>query len=200
MVRDDLQLDPRQQRTRARLDEAVLGLAAESPVEELTMTAVARAAQVHRSTVHEHGASPGDLLRRALLGELDALRAGLLEDPDRDTDEAMAQVTGRVLEHVRTHAAIYRRGLTSISGDGSLHGMLSEHFLESLRSLDRQGRLRWPGRVRGLPAAQVRDAAARFVAQGTVGAIQGWLDQPDPTVASFQALYAQLLPEWWGSR
>lgn len=193
-------MDPRQRRTRARLDAAVLALATDTPVQELTMTAVARAAQVHRSTVHEHASSPGDLLRQALLGELDALRADLLDDPTRDTAEAMTEVTGRVLEHVRRHGAIYRRGLSAGSGDGSLHGMLSEHFLASIRSLDGQHRLRWPGRVRGLPAAQVRDAAARFVAQGTVGAIEGWLAQPDPSVRSFQALYGQLLPEWWGSR
>lgn len=193
-------MDPRQVRTRAALDAAVLALATTTPVEELTMTAVAQAAEVHRSTVHEYAASPGDLLRQALVGELDGLRADLLEDPDRDTGEAMAEVTARVLEHVRRHAAIYRRGLAADSGDGSLHGMLSEHFLESIRSLDRQRRLRWPGRVRGLNAAQVKDAAARFVAQGTVGAIQGWLDQPEPSVRSFQALYDQLVPAWWGTR
>jgi AcrR family transcriptional regulator len=193
-------MDPRQRRTRERLDAAILSLAADAPAEELTMTAVAQASGVHRSTVHEHGGSPGDLLRQALLAELDEVRANLLDDPSRDTTEAMAEVTGLVLEHVRRHAEIYRRGLASGSGDGSLHGMLSEHFLGSIRSLDRQGRLQWPGRVRGLTAAQVKDAAARFVAQGTVGAIQGWLDHPDPSVASFQALYPQLVPEWWGSR
>lgn len=193
-------MDPRQRRTRARLHEAVLSLAAETPLEDLTMTAVAQAAGVHRSTLHEHAASPGHLLRQALLAELDALRADLLEDPDRDTAEAMTEVTGLVLEHIGRHAEIYRRGLHAASGDGSLHGMLSEHFLASLRSLDAQQRLRWPGPVRGLSAAQVSDAAARFVAQGTVGAIQGWLDEPDPTVDSFLALYAELLPDWWGSR
>lgn len=162
------------------------------------MTAIAQAAGVHRSTVHEHGATPGDLLRQALVAELDALRADLLDDPARAVREAMDEVTGRVLDHVRRHAAIYRRGLAS-SGDGSLHAMLSEHFLGSIRSLDRQGRLRWPGSVRGLPAEQVKDAAARFVAQGTVGAIHGWLAQPDPSVRSFLALYAELVPDWWGA-
>jgi AcrR family transcriptional regulator len=187
-------------RTRARLDAAVLALAAASPVEELTTTEVARAAGVHRSTVYEYADSPGGLLRLALLGELDALRADLLEDPDRDTAEAMAEVTGRVLAHVLRHADTYRRGLASDSGDGSLHGMLSEHFLESLRSLDRQGRLRWPTPVGGLSGARVREVAARFVAQGTVGAIQGWLGQARPSVRSFQVLYAELVPPWWGTR
>ncbi|MDQ8043869.1 MAG: hypothetical protein AAGC46_14395 [Solirubrobacteraceae bacterium] len=199
-MKDESTTDPRQVRTRERLDAAVLGLAADAPVADLTMTALAREARVHRSTIHEYASSPGDLLRQALLGELDRLRAGLLDDPARDTGEAMREVTGRVLEHVRRHAAIYRRGLAADSGDGSLHGMLSEHFLESIRSLDRQRRLRWPDRVPGLPQAQLKDAAARFVAQGTVGAIQGWLDQPDPTVRSFEALYARLVPAWWGSR
>lgn len=192
-------MDPRQRRTRQKLDSTVLELAAGTPVEELTMTQVARASGLHRSTVHEYGGSPGDLLRQALLGELDPLRADLLDDPARDTGEAMLAVTGKVLEHVRRHAAVYRRGLASDSGDGSLHGMLSEHFLESILGLDRQHRLRWPGRVHGLRAAQVKEMAARSVAQGTVGAIQGWVQQPDPLdVAAFLRLYPALVPEWWG--
>jgi AcrR family transcriptional regulator len=194
-------MDPRQRRTREKLDAAVLALAADRPVEELTMTEVARAADVHRSTVHEYGVSPGDLVRQALVAELDALRAGLLEDRRRDTAEAMLEVTRRVLEHIRDHAVIYRRGLAADSGDGSLHGMLSEHFLESVRSLDAQRRLTWPARVRGLRVAESKEMAARWVAQGMVGAIQGWLATGDPLdVPAFLRLYPSLVPEWWGVR
>jgi AcrR family transcriptional regulator len=193
-------MDPRQRRSRDKLHATVLRLATRTPVADLTMTVVAREAGVHRSTMHEHAASPADLLRQALLAELDVLRADLLEDPTRDTTEAMDEVTRRVLEHVRRHAVIYRRGLAADAGDGSLHAMLSEHFLESIRSLDRQRRLGWPGRVRGLTAAQVKDSAARFVAQGTVGAIQGWLEQDPLDVNAFLRLYRTLVPEWWGSR
>ena len=123
---------------------AVLGLAARQPVSELTVTGVAAAAGVQRSTLCAHADSPTDLLRAALLAELDALRAGLLDDPTRETAASVADVTLGVLLHVRDHAAIYRRGLADDAGAASLHGMLSEHFLGSSRVLLRQGRLALP--------------------------------------------------------
>jgi AcrR family transcriptional regulator len=153
---------------------------------------------VHRSTFYEHAASPGDLLRQALLADLDALRADLLSAPEADTDEAVAAATRRVLEHVREHAPIYRRGLGPDSGPAGLDGMLGDHFLESSRQLLRAGRLHLPLEVEGLPDEVVADIAARFVARATVGAIQGWLGLPgEPDVAVFGALYAALLPAWW---
>ncbi|GAA4710849.1 hypothetical protein GCM10023215_61070 [Pseudonocardia yuanmonensis] len=49
-----------------------------------------------------------------------------------------------------------------------------------------------------MPDPAVADTAARFVAQGTVGAIQGWLDLPgEPDVAVFEDVYRALVPPWW---
>jgi AcrR family transcriptional regulator len=190
-------MDARRRRSRDRLHRAVLELARDTPVADLTVTQLAEAAGVHRSTFYEHTPSPDDLLRDALLAELDELRAGLLDDPG-DTDAAVREVTRRVLERIRTHAPIYRRGLARDSGRGALHGMLSEHFLESSRRLIRAGRLRLLLHVPGVPDEDVTDTAARFVAQGTVGAIQGWLELPgEPEVAVFEELYRALVPGWW---
>jgi hypothetical protein len=76
--------------------------------------------------------------------------------------------------------------------------MLSEHFPETSRRLIRAGRLRLPLHVAGLPDEAVAGTAARFVAQGTVGSIQGWLELPGgPEVAVFEDLYRALLPVWW---
>src|SRR4051794_17140308 len=161
-------VDVRQVRTRSRLHAAVLEAARDTPVGDLSVTELARAAGVHRSTFYEHATSPGDLLREALLAELDDLRADLLSAPGSDTDEAVAEVTRRVLEHVRRHAPIYRRGLASDAGPGSLEGMLADHFLESSRQLLRAGRLHLSLHVPGLADEDVADAAARFVARGTV--------------------------------
>jgi AcrR family transcriptional regulator len=191
-------MDARQRRTRARLHAAVLAAARDTPVAELSVTALAREAGVHRSTFYEHASSPGDLLRQALLAELDPLRSDLLGAPEADTEQAVAATTRRVLEHVRRHAPVYRRGLAPDSGPGSLDGLLADHFLESSRQLLRSGRLHLPLHVEGMADDVVADIAARFVARGTVGAIQGWLDLPgEPDVDVFAAVYAVLLPSWW---
>jgi len=193
-------MDARLLRSRQRLHEAVLELVATTPVTALSVTEVARAAGVHRSTFYEHATSVDELLRAALGAELDVLRAGLIDHPDQPTGEAMAAVTGGVLEHVARHVEVYRRGLAADAGAGSLHALLAEHFVGTVRALDAQGRLSWPLPAAGVPAPLVRDAAAQFVAHGTVGAIQAWLAQPDPPgAAAFVELHRALVPQWWGA-
>jgi AcrR family transcriptional regulator len=180
-------MDARQRRSRDRLYAAVLRLAEDAPVAELSVTAVAEAADVHRSTFYEHAASPGDLLRAALTAELDAIRAGHLEDRDADVGEALRRTTYDVAVHLARYRAIYRRGLAPDAGPGSLVTMLAEHFLASSDLLREQGRLR------------VDDAGASFVAFGTVGVVRVWLGSagsPDPD--AFLALDEALLPTWWG--
>ncbi len=190
-------MDVRARRSRDRLFAAVLALAADVPVDELTVTRVARAADVHRSTFYEHASTPDGLLRAALLAELDELRADLIDDPDRATDTAVARTTRDVLEHVLRHLTVYRRGLADAAGAGGLHGMLSQHFLASSRSLREQGRLVLPQGVAGADDHLVAESAMRLIALGTVGVIRAWLDQPRPTLAGFEATYAVLVPAWW---
>jgi AcrR family transcriptional regulator len=192
-------MDARQARSRRLLHDAVLELATTTDVAELTVTRVAEAAGVQRSTFYAHATDPPALLRSALLEELDALRAELLDDPDRPAAEAAGRTTRRVAQHVRDHAEIYRRGLADDAGAGSLHAMLSDHFLTSGRGLLARDRVRLPlPRVAGVAARRLDDAAARFVAQGTVGVLRTWLELPGrPSVPAFERMYATLLPTWW---
>ena len=191
-------VDPRQQRTRERLHAAVLALAEQRPIAEVSVVEVAAAAGVHRSTFYEHATSPFDLLEQALRAELDTLRAGLAGLVGLGEDEvgpAVDAVTRAVLEHVLRHRAIYRRGLGEGSGAAGLHPMLSRHFRES--GLVLLGRTGTPVRVAGVPAARVLDAASRLLADGTVGQIVGWLEETDPDVEEFLRVYRALLPSWW---
>jgi AcrR family transcriptional regulator len=190
-------VDARARRSRDRLFAAVLALAADVPVEQLSVTEVARSARVHRSTFYEHASTPDGLLRAALLAELDDLRADLLHDPARDTDAAVAETTRRVLEHVLGHLAVYRRGLADDAGAGGLHAMLADHFLGSSRLLLQQGRLALPTDVPGATAEVVADAALRLIALGTVGVIRTWITLPEPDVVTFTTVYARLVPDWW---
>jgi AcrR family transcriptional regulator len=187
-------MDPRKQRSRDRLYAAALALAADQPISTLTVTQMADAAGVHRSTFYEHADSPQALVEAALTAELDRLRKELMEDR-ADAATALTTVTTGVLEHILRHREIYRRELTD--GGGALHAMLSRHFRGTTEALLRDGRVRIPVAVDGAPAADVSDAAARFLADGTVGIIDGWLRHPRPRVQDFLQLYLALLPSWW---
>jgi len=195
-------VDVRQRRSQERLHAAVLRLATDGPVTDLSVTAVATAAGVHRSTFYEHAASPADLLQAALVAELDELRAGLFDGllggDAADTPQAVRQVTLDVLRHVERHAAIYRRGLGAGSGSGSLHAMLSGHFRATSLRLLELARLEVRVAVPGVPDQIVADLAARFIADGTVGIIEGWL-AGDLGVDDVLETYAALLPTWWPS-
>ncbi|MEO9324434.1 TetR/AcrR family transcriptional regulator [Nocardioides sp. C4-1] len=190
-------MDVRQQRSQARLFQAALRLAESAPAHALTVTEVAREAGVHRSTFYELASAPSELVEQALLGELDALRDGLLADDETDLDQAVTDVVRGVLEHVRRHAPIYRRGLADDSGAASLHPMLAGHFRETSRLLSRRARLRIGIDVEGADPGHVEDAAIRFIALGTVGALEAWLATDDLDVDGFLAVYLRLLPAWW---
>lgn len=189
-------MDPRQRRTRAALHEAVLALAEDTSVADLSVTALAARAGVHRSTFYEHAASPAALLEQALLVELDALQAALLADED-EVGVAVTRVTEAVLCHVAEHRAIYRRGLADDSGGADLRAMLGRHFRASSRMLRERARVRLDLAVPGVDDDVVGEAASRFLADGTVGAIAVWLEQPDLDVADFLRLYVRLAPPWW---
>jgi hypothetical protein len=130
----------------------------------------------------------------AIRRELDELRTALLED-ESDAATAVATVTEGVLEHVARNASIYRRELAD--GGGSLHSMLSRHFRETARILLTRARVRIDIEVAGVPHAEIDEAASRFLADGTVGVIEGWLRHPEPEVGDFVRVYRALLPAWW---
>jgi AcrR family transcriptional regulator len=191
----EVDMDPRQQRSREQLHAAVLDLAAARSISEVSVTEIATAAGIHRSTFYEHAASAFDLLEQALTAELDQLRAPLADVRADEIRAVVTVVTRGVLHHVLRHRDIYRRGLGEGSGAASLHPMLSRHFRESGRVLFDQARL--TVRVPGVAGTVVADAAGRFLAEGTVGQISGWLEGPEPDVGRFLEVYLALLPDWW---
>lgn len=193
----DQPLDARQRRTRAALHRAVIELAAERPPAEITVTSLAARAHVHRSTVYEHGDSAVDLLRRALAQKLDALRDEHLRDvPPEHVAHALRAVTLGVFAHVESNAAVYRnlRG----SAEATLHAFLGEHFRDSTRLLLAQSSLSIPIDISGMPAERIAEAAVRYIADGVVGLIDAWLDEPEPRdPEALLALFRHLVPAWW---
>ena len=109
-------------------------------------------------------------------------------------------VTAAVIEHVGAHSALYTRALGATSGASSLHPLLSRHFAESVTQLLSQHGVEIP--TGESPDAEqkayVAESAARFIADGTVGAIDVWLRTPEPrNVDSFLAVYRLIMPAWW---
>ncbi|WP_170126975.1 TetR/AcrR family transcriptional regulator [Kineococcus rhizosphaerae] len=186
-------MDARAQRSFERLSAAVLDLAAERSPETLTVAEIARAAGVHRSTFYEHSDSPSALLGAVLRAELDDARERHLAGPaEHDWQAAVRSTVVEVLEHLERHRAVYLRSLGS-PADGTLRTLLSEHFRASILLLSRRGALH--------PPVADLELVARYVAEGTVGALSAWLAGEGPREPeAFLDAYAQLVPAWWPLR
>jgi AcrR family transcriptional regulator len=189
--------DARQRRTRGQLRAAILELAASGPVGAVTMGELATAAQVNRSTVYEHTASPQALLESVLLEELDDLRHQHLVQVRSGGMPAASRATMLgVLEHLDRHAVVYRRGLVDPEHPGRpgpLLAVLVGHFRESMRTLLDGDGIELPV---GAPEPEI---IARFIGDGAAGAVSVWLDLPAPrNPERFVDHYQQLLPGWAG--
>ena len=187
-------MDARREKTTARLHDAVLALATEGPITEVSVSRLAATARVHRSTVYTYAPSPVELLQSVLRSRLDELRrAYLIDVAPEDAVAAIAGVTRAVLQHVDEHDAIYRRGLGPDSGSASLHPLLSEHFTGSTELLLDQHSVSVPARDE-----QERRMIARYLADGIIGAIDVWLSGPPPRdVDAVLELITRVTPPWW---
>lgn len=194
---DQPDLDPRQVRTRRVLSDAILRLAADRPVAEVTTAELARAARLHRTTLYQHMRSPPELLAEVLERELDAVRMAHLQGPPAsDLHVAMRGVVLAVLEHLEHHATIYRRELAS--PQSPLSAMLGAHFAASAHDLIERHGL-GPADL-DVPRALFAPLAARWIGDASVGAMTVWLlgDAPrDPEL--YLRAHAALLPPWWPS-
>lgn len=189
-------MDARQRRSRERLHQAVLRLAEGRPVTQVSVSELAREAGVHRSTFYEHASSPDDLLRQALLADLDELRRNLLGENKDDLGRVVVEVTTGVMRHIERYIGIYRRDLAYTSEVG-LRSMLGAHFLESGKLLLELARKQVEVPVSGVPDDVAAEIAARLVADGSVGAIAGWVQHPELSIDDFMRIYVQMLPQWW---
>ncbi|MDN4476697.1 TetR/AcrR family transcriptional regulator [Demequina sp. SYSU T00192] len=191
--------DPRFARSADSLADAVLALAAERPIERVTVTEVARLAGVTRATFYNHATSPAALLAQVLERELDEIRADFLGQVAADPGgvEQIWRASELVLVgHVLAHQAVYRQGLTAADDPrGSvLATLVANHVEVSLGALARSHGMPEAG-----PEATRVAMAAAFVGQGTAGALRAWLNTPaplDPDEA-VDALLSLIPPMWF---
>jgi AcrR family transcriptional regulator len=190
-------VDARILHTTAALREAIMRLAADRPVSEITVADVTRAAGINRATFYSHAVSPGSLLADVLTPELDRIREDDAEARraavERGTDDdELAAITRRginaVVEHVVLHKDIYGKALPD-PNDASLHHLLVSHFTVSSAQ-----------HIRELGDARpelLDDVAAGFVAQGFVGAIEAWLAGPRRSRRALVDTIVLSFPSWW---
>lgn len=104
-------MDPRAARTRTRLQQALLALALERDLDEITIGDVAERAGVNRSSFYQHYSDKDTVLADSLESVLDdaaaQFRVQLQERPVR----GMPAEFGRYLAHVADFAPLYRRVL-----------------------------------------------------------------------------------------
>ncbi|WP_291279551.1 hypothetical protein [Galactobacter sp.] len=187
-------MDPRQEPVEARLQEAVLDLAARTPIERVTVTQLARAAGCGRDTVYRDTTDPVDLLIRVLDAKLNTV----VPTPGRGSTIAEGELA--LLTHVSQYAAVYRGALVE-APSGRVRDMLARVIAKNLTSwLERYPELA-PEPAPGAPAELSREILVAYAASGTVGALMRWLDHGDlgdPEQATTMMLAAA--PRWWWDR
>ena len=195
----ELSGDARWQRSRQKLQDAVLELATEKAIATVSVTEVAERAGVDRTTFYKHAVDPESLLVSILRDEMNQVLVDF-EATYRDLTppEAFLMVIRMMVEHVYLRRAIYSR--SSIHDSNTpLALVLRVHLRIHTPEYITNGFLEFPEDLRDNQLAI--DAASRFIAAGTVGALTEWLSQSDdPSVDEFMELFERIAPSWYRGR
>lgn len=108
---DDGPVDPRALRTRSRLQEALLALARERPLDEVTIGDIATRAAVNRSSFYQHYPDKETLLADALDAQATAAGADLSDMTLTDVGTDPPAALLRYFRHIAENAAVYRQAL-----------------------------------------------------------------------------------------
>ncbi|MBK7822751.1 MAG: TetR/AcrR family transcriptional regulator C-terminal domain-containing protein [Tessaracoccus sp.] len=186
--------DPRYLRVRASLVSALFELAAEVPADEISVSQLASAAGVSRTTFYSHSSSPAQLLADTLVERL-APRLDALADemtvPGVEYVELWREAYTALLEHVQEHRAVYETLLATSSF--TLSSLVQ--YLESVatRSVDAVVAQFAEPHVTAL----WRTMAIQQQVRGSIAMIKAWLDTgladpPDVVIDT----YLTLAPPW----
>ncbi|WP_083895635.1 TetR/AcrR family transcriptional regulator [Nocardia jiangxiensis] len=198
----DRRADPRSVRSRAALSRAILEVAAEQPIDRVTITALCERAGVTRRTFYNHAGSPVDLLKQVLTTELDEVGAQMRAESTRsdiDLSVAVRHSLGAILEHAHRNRSIYRDAAT-----GRLHPelyvLLSDHFFDAIRHSILTSVRRIP-EIDGVRAGSARYPAsvelhASFIAHAYAGVIERALDNPMASNDFVLDIVLATLPDW----
>ncbi|MER7331553.1 MULTISPECIES: TetR/AcrR family transcriptional regulator [unclassified Micromonospora] len=171
--------DPRVRRTRARLRAAVLELAAERELGDITIAEVAKRAGVNRATTYLHFPDLDALVADAMEEAVTQVaRAAALCPLDAPRDEP-PQPLRDLFDTVAANAVLYRRMLSPHGSARFAAGLRDRLAAELRRSLEERNR----GRAE-VPV----DVHAAYLAGALTGVIANWTAGQAPAGAAETAL------------
>jgi AcrR family transcriptional regulator len=184
--------DPRALRTREKLVGAFHQAIRESDPREMSVSALARAAGVNRTSFYQHFASPEDLAIHALSELFDVVsNADIALRSARSVSGTEA--SRRALHDIVGFVAAQRDSYARVLGPGAaprlLHAVAEAFTDRTVLALELMD-------VRP-PEADPR-ITAQFLAGGVLGVIGAWLADPEPATGPDQVVEAliQCLPGW----
>ncbi|WGL53352.1 TetR/AcrR family transcriptional regulator [Nocardioides sp. BP30] len=189
----DARVDPRAERTRRQIRDAVVALAG-SGAEPITVSAVARAAGVNRSSFYAHFDSLEDVACSMLdesLAEIADLgwreRATPGADRGAQGRRDLLALVGHVSQHRAFYAAVLARGAAAAPAQNHVASVLRSRFEESFL---RYGALE----IAGEPAVT---AASIGVGAALAALVTAWLrDDLSCSAEELAAHCAEVFPEW----
>ena len=184
--------DPRITRTDQALTQAIMELASQRPVSQITVADLADRAGVTRATFYNRHSTPLDLLIQVLYADLE--RGHRLEEARRaegrySAAQMLRLATSDVADHVERFRTVYWHALHDPADDG-VYDALVRHFAEY--SLAFIARSTHPD----LPDAN-HQVIAQFVAHGFAGAIKAWLHDDSVTKTELVEASIACAPVWW---
>jgi AcrR family transcriptional regulator len=184
--------DPRIVRTAQACGGAIVELASEHPISQITVADLAERAKVTRATFYNHYASPLELLIQVLLADLE--RAHLHEEERRaegglSSAEMLRLSIVDVADHIERFRAVYLQAVHD-PADGGVYEALVRHFTDYAVAFI--ARCTHPD----LPDAN-HHVIAQFVAHGFAGAIKAWLSDNSVTKADLVDATVACAPVWW---
>jgi AcrR family transcriptional regulator len=184
--------DPRIIRTAQACEQAVVDLASQRPVSQITVAELADRAGVTRATFYNHYGSPLELLLQVLMNDLE--RAHRLEEERRaHGGYAPAQMLRLtivdVADHIERFKALYQLSLRD-AADSAVYAALVRHFTDYALAFIAQSD------NPDLPEAN-HQVIAEFVANGFAGAIKAWLSDEAVTKEDLVDAAFACAPTWW---
>jgi AcrR family transcriptional regulator len=184
--------DPRITRTEQAFEQAIVELAAQRPVSQITVADLADRAGVTRATFYNRYSSPLDLLIRVLYADLDRgrrLQEARRADGRYTAEQVLRLTISDVAGHVERFTAVYQHALHD-PADGGVYETLVQYFTE--RSLAVIAQSTHPD----LPHAS-HQVIAHFFAHGFAGAIKAWLSDDSLTETDLVEAAVACAPVWW---